>query len=211
MTTPNENYFQTLLEIEKAKENNAELKSMNALVVSSEANVKRVGRQGLPSLSLVGGFNRNYLFSQGSNFNVQYGYVGAQLSIPLFTGFGNLYESQAAEKDYEATLAKKEMLEQKIILEVISSYQECKNSLEMITFTNEFVKTATQSESVARERYKLGVGNLIDLISSQNYLSSAKEKQIEAKYGWLISRSRFLRAIGSLEQNSSSELEVKEG
>jgi len=64
--------------------------------------------------------------------------------------------------------------------------------------SKDFLASAEESERVALARYKEGVGSVIDLLTAQATLSSARAQEIQARTDWLLAVSRLAYATGTL-------------
>jgi len=62
------------------------------------------------------------------------------------------------------------------------------------------VTLAKEEVDQARDRFKAGVANNIEVISAQDSLSRANDNQIAALYRFNQARADFARAIGQMEK-----------
>ena len=62
------------------------------------------------------------------------------------------------------------------------------------------VQLAHEEVDQARDRFKAGVANNIEVISAQDSLSRANDNQIAALYRFNQARADFARAIGEMER-----------
>ena len=56
----------------------------------------------------------------------------------------------------------------------------------------------SESERVALGRYKAGAGSILDLVTAQSALASARQQQVQALYGWYIAKAALAQALGQL-------------
>ena len=70
----------------------------------------------------------------------------------------------------------------------------------------DLLASAAQSERVALGRYKAGVGSILDTLSAQSALASARQQQILASFNWNIARATLAQAMGSLDLGLLQEL-----
>jgi outer membrane protein TolC len=61
------------------------------------------------------------------------------------------------------------------------------------------VSSAIQSERVALGRYKAGVGNILNLLTAQVSLASARMQNIQAVYNWHIAKAALAQSMGKLD------------
>ena len=48
-------------------------------------------------------------------------------------------------------------------------------------------------------RYRAGVGSMLDLLSAQSALASAKQQNVEAVYSWYIAKAALAQSMGKLK------------
>jgi len=67
------------------------------------------------------------------------------------------------------------------------------------------VQLAKEEVDQARDRFKAGVANNIEVISAQDSLSRANDNQIAALYRFNQARADFARAVGQWKKLTRSE------
>ena len=58
------------------------------------------------------------------------------------------------------------------------------------------VAAATEAVRVQQERYRLGAGTLLDLLTAQANLTQAAVSQVQARYNYLIARAQLEAIVG---------------
>jgi outer membrane protein TolC len=58
------------------------------------------------------------------------------------------------------------------------------------------VAAATEAGRVTQERYRLGAGTLLDLLTAQANLTQAQVNQVQARYNYLIARAQVEALVG---------------
>jgi outer membrane protein len=170
-------------------------------VLSQERNAewqKRAARdQSLPKLSLVGGWNLEG--TAPTNMIPVYEF-GASLNVPLFTG-GRIQAETAAQDIELKKLAQTEHeIRNQIALEVKSAVVRIEAARTEVEAANLGVRLATESLRQARDRFRAGVANNIEVITAQDELARANDNQITALYRYNQSRADLARATGKMEQ-----------
>ncbi len=69
-----------------------------------------------------------------------------------------------------------------------------------IQAAEDLVAAAEQSEAVAAGRYREGAGSMLDLLTAQRALASARAEKINARLGWFTALARLSHAAGTLEK-----------
>jgi len=181
--------------IEQARQNRPELAAAEAQVKAAQANVKTVKASGMPNFSLTASTN----YSDSSIADAaRSSALGVSVSVPLFTGFNNTYRIRAAQEQVDARLAQRDRISQQVALDVWKAYQGLVTQMQSLQSSADLMASATQSEQVALGRYKAGVGNILDVLTAQSALASARQQDIQALYGWHIAKATLAQAMGQL-------------
>jgi outer membrane protein len=161
--------------------------------------------QGLPQLSLVARYSNN---RQPANLGVgadsfypataRDKYIGIQLNIPLFEGFGRVYQVRQARAQSEVQRAILSEAEQKAGIDVWKSYQYLQTSTQNLETTAMLVKIAEQSFVAVRSRYRAGVGSIIEILNVQASLADAKQQRVQALTDWRVARLDLAAKLGTL-------------
>lgn len=182
--------------IAEARRRRPDLAAAEAQVKAAQANISAVEAAGKPSVSLtteIGYIDRQFV---GSNRN---GAIGLNVTIPLFTGFASTYNIRSARELAEARQAARDQVNLQIGLDVWNAYQNLQTETQSVETSRDLVASATQNNDVAIGRYKAGVGNIIDVLTAQSALSSARVRYIQAVFSWNIARASLAYAMGQLD------------
>ena len=158
----------------------------------------------LPSLALSGTGGRTYssaLPSGGNSYTLQLG-----VSIPVFAGFSRLYNQRQAEAEADAALAQATSIQQQVIFQVFSSYYTLQTAAGRVHTADDLLNSATQTEEVTLGRYKAGVGSILDLLTAQSALASARAQQIQARLEWRTALTQLAHDVGVLDTHGQSPL-----
>ncbi|WP_186127580.1 TolC family protein [Burkholderia gladioli] len=187
-----------------------------AQVGAANAKAERIRASGLPTLGLTGRYGRNNQpASQGLGIP-QYAaagrewYVGFQVSIPLFEGFSRRHQVRQALAERDKQVASLDSARQRAVLEAWSSYQALKVAFETVAQSEALLRTAMKSSEVAEKRYRLGVGNMLEVLSAQRTLADSRQRRVEAISEWSRQRVRFGAALGRVG-DEDIDLEVDDG
>jgi outer membrane protein TolC len=182
--------------IELAVRNRPELASARAQAAAASSQI-RVARSGyLPALAIgaTGASNgSNVSTFSGRTYSVN---VGVQM--PVFTGFSNQYDVAAASEQYQSALARAETTKQQIIQQVFTAYYTLRTSTNRVRTATDLLASAIQSETVARERYREGVGSIVDLLVAQSALANARAQSVDARWQWRTSLAQLAHDVGVL-------------
>ena len=194
--------------IEQAVQNHPKMLAAQAQLEAAKAQMDAAGAGGRPTVALVANYDHSGVSAtpinnQGSSKQgIDSQEVGLQVNIPLFEGFGRFYKTRQAEAQVESKQAELANTEQQVSLEVWKSYQAMRTGAENIKTTDTLVRSAKQSFDVAQGRYKLGVGNIIELLKAQSDLSSAEQQRLLAVARWQTSRLKLATSLGQLRMDN---------
>ena len=170
----------------------AELNSANASVKSAKTaflptvnmNFNRSG-SGLDSKFGIG--DDRYSYNQNLSFS---------LNFPLFNNLTrevNVARALAAEDVAEASLRDAKYLARQTL---VQSLGQMRIALEQVDIQTQSVAAATEDVRVQQRRYELGATTLLDLLTSQAQLDSARNSLIRARFDYRVARAQLEALIG---------------
>ncbi|MFO7897569.1 MAG: TolC family protein [Planctomycetota bacterium] len=179
--------------LDEAARNRPELRAAVALVRSREASVRIAESRYWPTISLdtsFGWLGRTFLPGQ------RQWSVGADLDLPLWTGFDRNYQLHGSKADLDRAVAARQAVLQGVELEVWRAYWQTIEAAQAIRAAERFVASAEESARVAQGEYKSGTGTMVNLIDAQTQRTAARDRLIQARLDWRTARARFERAVG---------------
>lgn len=182
--------------IEDARRNRPDLRAAEASVKAAEATTDAARAAGKPTISMTATNSQNSI----AGINAHASTLGLSLSAPLFSGYAPNYRIRAAEAQIDARKAQRDRIRLQVALDVWTAYQNLTTATQNLRTTADLLASAEQSERVALGRYKAGAGIMLDLLSAQTTLASARQQRIQADLNWNISRATLARAMGSLDE-----------
>lgn len=181
--------------IAEAEVRRPDLKAAEAQVRAAQANVDLAQAQGRPTVSLSTGPT----WAETDRVSVNGGVLGVTVNLPLFTGFDTTYRVRAAEAQVDVRAAQLDRLKNQVALDVWKAYQSLTTATQSLRTTVDLVASAEQSERVALGRYKAGVGTVLDLLTAQSALASARLQRIQAALDWYVYRATLAQSVGALD------------
>jgi outer membrane protein len=181
--------------MEQALADRPDLLALRAEAKAARANVDKSGAKRLPSVSLRGNSNRVFYGSGGAATNYS---LGLSIGLPVFTGFELESDVRKAKAEAGQAEARVATLEDQIALDVWTAYYDFQTASQQLDTSQDLLRSAEQSADVTAGRYKAGVGSILDLLSSQAALASARAQDVLARAGYLLSIARLSRAAGRL-------------
>lgn len=181
--------------IAEARQRRPDLAATEAQLRAARANVEASKAAHLPSISLTA----TPTWQDSSGFSTSTAGVGVSVSIPLFSGFGQTYKVRTAEAQADVRAAQRDRMQLQVALDVWRAYQNLQTATQSMHTTADLLSSAEQSERVALGRYRAGVGNILDLLSAQSALASARQQRVLSVYDWNVSRATLAQSVGALD------------
>jgi len=127
-------------------------------------------------------------------------YVAAAInvSIPIFNG--HLFSARRAEAEANAQASNQVVKNQENLIsrDVKVAWLNASTAYQALAVTAQFLAQATQSMSLARARYDLGLSSIVELSQAQLNLTQAQLADASAKYDYQTRRAELDYQIGAL-------------
>ena len=173
-----------------------DLAAVRAQAAAAAADV-RTARSGLmPALSLNA--NAGYTGSNTSSFQGRSYTLTLGFDLPVFSGFSRQYDLLAASDALEAANARATMTQRQIALQVFTAYYNLQTATDRVHTAADLLASATESESVARGRYREGVGSIVDLLIAQSALANARAQDVQLRWQWRAALAQLAHDVGVL-------------
>lgn len=120
--------------------------------------------------------------------------------MPLFTGF--LIENQVheARAQRNASDAATTNVEQALTQQVTNAYLDTITFVQQIKLAEEQVKTAQESLQLAKQRYKLGLGTVVEVTQSEVAVTAAQTRLAESQFDYKIAEVTLAYSAGGRGQ-----------
>jgi outer membrane protein len=151
----------------------------------------------LPSLRFDGDFA--YVGTSGNTTLPTYTYQ-ASVNMPLFTGGRIHAEIVRADLEIKKLEQQKDDLRNQIALDVKTALLNLQSARSEVQVANLGVQLSKEEVEQARDRFKAGVANNIEVIQAQDSLARANDNQIVALYRFNQGRADLARSIGQMEK-----------
>ena len=151
----------------------------------------------LPDLSFTG--NWAYLGGSSTSGIPTYNYE-AMVTVPLFTGGRIHAEIVKANLEIQKLQQQEDDLRNSIALDVKTALINLDSARNQVTVANLGVQLSKEEVDQARDRFKAGVANNIEVIQAQDSLARANDNQIAALYRFNQARADYARSIGQMEK-----------
>jgi outer membrane protein TolC len=192
--------------IDTAVRGRSDLAAARAEAEAAEAAVGETRAALLPSLTFDATGGRTYATSIPNGANSYSLSLG--LSIPIFSGFSRQYDLRASRFAAEAAGARAASLRQQVVYQVFSAYYALQTAARRVRTAGDLIASAEQSSAVALGRYRAGVGTVLDLLSAQSALASARAQRVNARLAWSVSLAQLAHDAGVLDPRGGHTLRL---
>src|SRR5687767_14118392 len=117
-------------------------------------------------------------------------------NIPIFDGFRTTNRVEETLHNYYNVRAQEEDRRQLIALEVEQSYLRVVETQERIRATESASRAAQENLDLARGRYQVGVGSIIEVTDAETLYTDAQTTYIRTIYEYKIADAQLARAMG---------------
>ncbi|KAF0202953.1 MAG: outer membrane efflux [Bacteroidetes bacterium] len=155
----------------------------------------------LPSLNAYGVYGSNGFGTTGSNsfFNFHpIGYVGVQLSVPLFNGMITRHKIKGKKIEVNKTIIQKEIVTEKANLDRVNAEMEYNIANTTIATVSTQVNLAKKIYSNTVLQNQHGMANITDLLLADNALREAQQNYIVALINLRRAELEYKRVTGNL-------------
>jgi outer membrane protein len=183
--------------IDSALAERQEWKSMQEQLKSAGLQKKASSESRLPRLD----FNGNWAYLGGSSTTgiPTYNYEAA-VTVPLFTGGRIHAEIVRADLEIQKLQQQEDDLRNQIALDVKTALLNLDSARSQVTVANLGMQLSKEEVDQARDRFRAGVANNIEVIQAQDSLARANDNQIAALYRFNQARADYARSIGQMEK-----------
>ncbi len=159
----------------------------------------------LPSVNAYGVYGTNGFGTTGTNsfFNFHpIGYVGAQLSVPLFNGMVTKHKIDGKKIEVNKTIIQKDILTEKVHLDLVNAEMQFNLANTTIATVNTQMELAKKIYNNTVLQNQQGVANITDLLLADNSLRESQQNYIVALINLRRADLEYKRVTGNLITNN---------
>ena len=183
--------------IAQAESQRPDFAATRAAIPAAEARVRQARAAGLPQVGFTATGTRSYFGGAFVGDANTYA-VGIALRMPLFNGFRTKYDVMAAQAGVDIAREDARSFQQQIDLQVWNSYSGLSTASQRVRTSRDLLSSAEQSSDVAQNRYRSGVGSILDVLNADAALALARAEEIQARADWFIAVAQLAHDTGSL-------------
>ena len=173
--------------------------SSSLQVALAETRIKLAKAEYFPTISASAGYNwnDNTFPPQNTAYN-----VGISLSVPLINEPALSSAVGQAKSNYQAAVERYHNVEIQATQEAATSYYSLQEAKGSEVAASEALRAAQENFRLASERYKVGVGNSLEVSQAQQQLVQARTRELQARFDVQNAISTLLRTTGQLDAES---------
>jgi outer membrane protein TolC len=183
--------------IEQALSERQEWKALNDQIKASQSQKKEAWDTRLPAVKVDGDWA--YQGTRLNNGIPTYNYEVA-LSMPLFTGGRIRAQTTRADLEIRRLQEQQADLRNQIGLDVKNALTTLTSARSQVQVANLGVQLSKEEVDQARDRFRAGVANNIEVIQAQDSLARANDNQSAALYRFNQARADLARSVGQMER-----------
>jgi len=176
------------------------VRQLQSQLVANEASQRSARAAYLPQLSTSVGFSGNgtkNLYGLGGDSPYPYSRnIGFNVSYPLFNRFQRDNAVQTAQINTENTEAQLRDTRLQNQQNVITQIGLLRNAEQQMVFQQVSVRAAEEALRVNQQRYSVGVGTFVDVLTSQQNVIIARQGLISARLNYRNARAQIEATIG---------------
>ncbi len=186
--------------LERARANNAEVKSAREAVKVADTEVSRAASRYFPSMDLVASLSKAEsenlsTLSQRTNTFL----VGISVNIPIFTGGYNTANTARARADRSRLEQELRAATERAQAETTRQYSAVLSGEQRIRALEAAAESSRLSLEAARKGYEYGVASNVDVLKVQDKLFQALSDLSRARLEYILARLSLAAAVGDLQ------------
>lgn len=173
--------------------------SSSLQVALAETRIKLAKAEYFPTISASASYNWNdrTFPPQNTAYN-----VGLFMSVPLINEPALSSAVGQAKSNYQAAVERFHNVEIQATQEAASSFYSLQEAKGREVSAGEALRAAQENYRLASERYKVGVGNSLEVSQAQRQLVEARTLELQARFDVQNAISTLLRTTGQLDAES---------
>lgn len=185
-----------------AEEKNPELQSLEKDKRSAQLGIHVARTAYLPSFGISASYSRsnNEFNKVYSDLNKNWaGSIGVGMSLNLFNGFADQADLERQQMSYR--IAEENAIDRRrnLRFEVEQALLVLRAWKEITAINSDNLVSAQEDLRLAQERYRVGAGTLLDIITAQVNVTRAKTTLVQAKYDSMIAQASLEASMGVLQ------------
>ncbi len=179
-----------------AKAKRPDYQGAKAAVLAQESFLKNAKAQVLPEISLAATGGQAW-YTNGFTDNGDYTVI-LNLTFPIFSGFYYVNNIRMAESQLKTSVAHLRSSELGLVHDVKTSHNTFVMAKSQLVDAKNYLESAQIEFKAMLERYQMGIVTILDLLSSEAFLSDARASYVKAQKVYFMSIIDISFATGLL-------------
>lgn len=180
----------------EAAVNNFDLKTAHDKIESARWGVVSNERLGWPTFNLIGGTGyRNGFLPDINQIRFNY-YIGAALTIPIFSASRPVIQKKMALINLDASNHALETQRVTLNKDILNALDDMKKNQLKLSSSDTLIDQATMALKLGNERYKNGVITTLELLTAQTNYQDALLARLQYEYNLLLTKLEINRLAG---------------
>ncbi len=194
----NANYSDVPMLVERAIESRPDYKAAMENVNASKSQVAIANAAYSPTISAFANYGINGPGTNTINQNKSF-YGGLELSLPIFNGFQTQTNIQVADVNLKAARQTLDATKQQVQLDVYKALLNLYSSEKGYESAVNALAYAKINLETAQEKYKVGSGTLLDVLTANALYTQAESNQVVAAYTYIQAKMQVEYATGTIK------------
>lgn len=180
--------------------NNSDLRILDYNIIGLRNQLKMINTQHLPMLSATG----SYIYqTQAEDFKfndytwIGSASVGLQLTVPIFAGMTKVNQAKQVELSIRSLELQREYAKDGVNLQVKSATNTMRAAKEELVVNKDAIKQAERGYEIAKVRYQVGSGTILELNDSELSLTQSKLNYQQSLFNFLSAQANLEKVMGS--------------
>lgn len=188
--------------IAQAEAQNPGLAAQDKAVAAADDNVLQQQAKHLPTVDLqLNYYNTNTGFQNNQTPTIDTQVAAVNVTIPLFSGGITSSATDEASKSREIHKQKRIALLRTLIKDTRDSFLSTNASVKRISAAEKALSTSTKAREAMNKGFEYGMQTISDVLISQEREFKARQDILQAKYAYIINRTRFERVTGLINED----------
>lgn len=189
--------------LEKAAEEREDIKAARARFGAAEQSVRAQQAQRLPTIAVR---------ANAGETGITYGHpyrdydVEGKISVPIFTGRKIESDVMSAKAVLARRRAELADTQARAVYDVRAAYLDLSAAETSVEVSQENQELARRGLKQARDRFDVGVSNVVELLQAQQAVAEAEDNRIASVYAHQLAKLLLIRATGTAEADYISFL-----
>ncbi|MGA9362959.1 MAG: TolC family protein [Bacteroidota bacterium] len=123
---------------------------------------------------------------------------GLSVSFPLFNGWQTTNQVQQAKVTLKTAEQELSQAERQVQVDIAKSLLDLEAAEKQVYVTMNSVISATEDRRIAEEKYSLGAGTILDLLTAEANYSLALSNKVNAAYNYFLTKKQLEYNIGRI-------------